>query len=540
MICMQRYYQNNNIQGIRETSTESFPEAFQSERNGGERMDQKDTQYILQMKNIVKTFPGVRALDHVNLNVRPGTVHALMGENGAGKSTLMKCLFGIYVPDSGEIVFRGEKVQFMNPKQALDHGVSMVHQELNQVPEISVMENIWMGRIPQNGLIVDDAKMYEDTKKIFENLDLQIDPREKIGHLSVSRRQMIEIAKAVSANAQIVVLDEPTSSLTETEVKHLFRIIGQLKKQGCGIIYISHKMEEILEISDDVTVMRDGQYIYSGLASEMNTDQLIALIVGRELINRFPEKVNSPQNEILLKVEHLKGLYGPTVTDATFELRKGEVLGISGLMGSRRTETVETIFGIRVKADGTIQKDGKVIGNYTARESIDNGFALITEDRRQSGIFSGLDIEFNSTIANIESYANCFGMIDKKKMIKDTGWVVDRLRVKTSSQKEKIGNLSGGNQQKVIMGRWLLINSQIMMLDEPTRGIDVGAKYEIYQLVMEYAAKGNGVIFISSEMPELLGITDRIMVMSNGRVAGIVDTETTSQEEILKLSAKYL
>ncbi len=502
-------------------------------------MDLKDT-YILQMKNIVKTFPGVRALDHVSLNVRPGTVHALMGENGAGKSTLMKCLFGIYIPDSGEIVFKGERVQFLNPKQALDHGVSMVHQELNQVPEISVMENIWMGRIPQNGIIVDDVKMYRDTKKIFENLDLQIDPREKIGHLSVSRRQMIEIAKAVSADAQIVVLDEPTSSLTETEVKHLFRIIGQLKKQGCGIIYISHKMEEILAISDDVTVMRDGQYIYSGRASEMNTDQLIALIVGRELTNRFPEKVNNPLNETLLKVEHLKGMYGPTVTDASFELRKGEVLGISGLMGSRRTETVETIFGIRMKADGTIQKDGKAIGNYSARESIDNGFALITEDRRQSGIFAGLDIEFNSTIANMESYANRFGIINRKKMMEDTGWVVDRLRVKTSSQKEKIGNLSGGNQQKVIMGRWLLINSQIMMLDEPTRGIDVGAKYEIYQLVMEYAEKGNGVIFISSEMPELLGITDRIMVMSNGQVAGIVETATTSQEEILKLSAQYL
>ena len=503
-------------------------------------MEKKDAQYILQMKNIVKTFPGVRALDGVHLNVRPGTVHALMGENGAGKSTLMKCLFGIYIPDSGEILFKGEKVQFMNPKQALDHGVSMVHQELNQVPEISVMENIWMGRIPKKGVIVDDSKMYEDTKKIFENLDLDIDPREKIGHLSVSRRQMIEIAKAVSADAKVVVLDEPTSSLTETEVKHLFRIIKQLKKQGCGIIYISHKMEEILEISEDVTVMRDGQFICTGPANGMNTDQLIALIVGRELTNRFPEKLNAPQDKALLKVENLKGLYGPTVTDASFELKKGEVLGISGLMGSRRTETVETIFGIRVRESGTIEKDGKIIGNHNARESIDHGFALITEDRRQSGIFAGLDIEFNSTIANMDHYANPLGVIDRKEMVKDTSWVIDRLRVKTSSQKEKIGNLSGGNQQKVIMGRWLLIDSQIMMLDEPTRGIDVGAKYEIYQLVMEYAAKGNGVIFISSEMPELLGITDRIMVMSNGRVAGIVETAATSQEEILKLSAKYL
>ena len=503
-------------------------------------MTEKEISYILQMKHIVKTFPGVKALDDVSLDVRPGTVHALMGENGAGKSTLMKCLFGIYIPDSGEIFFRGHKVQFTSPKQALDHGVSMVHQELNQVPETSVMENIWMGRMPKKGIVVDDNKMYEDTKRIFERLDLRIDPKEKIGHLSVSQRQMIEIAKAVSADAQIVVLDEPTSSLTEKEVDHLFRIIRTLKDQGCGIIYISHKMEEILKISDDVTVMRDGQYVYSGLASEMNTDQLIALIVGRELTNRFPKKISIPQEEILLSVENLKGMYGPTVTDASFSLRKGEILGISGLMGSRRTETVETIFGIRTLESGAMEKDGHRIGNHTTREAIDNGFALITEDRRQSGIFAGLSIEFNTTIANAGNYTNRFGVLDKKKMEQDTDWVIERLHVKTPSQKEKIGNLSGGNQQKVIMGRWLLIDSQVMMLDEPTRGIDVGAKYEIYQLVMEYAAKGNGVIFISSEMPELLGITDRIMVMSNGRVAGIVDTASTSQEEILRVSAQYL
>lgn len=503
-------------------------------------MTEKEIAYILQMKNIVKTFPGVKALDDVSLNVRPGTVHALMGENGAGKSTLMKCLFGIYIPDSGEIFFKGNKIQFTNPKQALDHGVSMVHQELNQVPETSVMENIWMGRMPKKGIVVDDGKMYEDTKCIFERLDMDIDPREKIRHLSVSQRQMIEIAKAVSADAQIVVLDEPTSSLTEKEVEHLFRIIKTLKEQGCGILYISHKMEEILKISDDVTVMRDGQYVYSGLATELNTDQLITLIVGRELTDRFPKKISVPQEEILLKVENLKGMYSPTVTDASFSLRKGEILGISGLMGSRRTETIETIFGIRTLESGVIEKDGHVIGNHTAREAIDNGFALITEDRRQSGIFSGLSIEFNTTIANVRHYTKHWGVLDKKKMEKDTDWVIERLHVKTPSQKEKIGNLSGGNQQKVIMGRWLLIDSQVMMLDEPTRGIDVGAKYEIYQLVMEYAAKGNGVIFISSEMPELLGITDRIMIMSNGRVAGIVDTASTFQEEILRLSAKYL
>lgn len=498
------------------------------------------TEYLLEMKDIVKIFPGVKALDKVNLNVKAGTVHALMGENGAGKSTLMKCLFGIYKPDGGEVYFKGEKVQFLNPKQALEHGVSMVHQELNQVPELSVMENIWLGRIPRKNLLVDDLKMYRDTENIFKDIQLLIDPKEKIGNLSVSQRQMIEIAKAVSANSKIIVLDEPTSSLTEAEVEHLFRIIAKLKEEGCGIIYISHKMEEILRISDDVTVMRDGRWIYSGESKNITTDELIALIVGRELTERFPEKISHPSDAVMLNVEHLKGCYAPAVKDASFTLRKGEILGIAGLMGACRTEVVETIFGIRTKLNGSIEKEGKKIVNPNARAAINNGFALITEDRRQSGIFEELDIEFNSTIANLKSYANVLGIIHEKKMKEDTQWVVERLKVKTPSQKEHIGNLSGGNQQKVILGRWLLMDSNIMMLDEPTRGIDVGAKFEIYQLVMEHAAKGNSVIFISSEMPELLGITDRIMVMSNGQVAGVVETKDTNQEEILKLSSKYL
>ena len=510
-----------------------------AEEEKGDEMEKNET-YLLQMKHIVKTFPGVKALDDVSLNLRPGTVHALMGENGAGKSTLMKCLFGIYIPDEGEILFNGAKVQFQNPKQALDNGVSMVHQELNQVPEMSVMENIWLGRMPMKGVVVDDAKMLQDTKAVFEKLELDIDPRAKIGTLSVSQRQMLEIAKAVSADAKIVVLDEPTSSLTEKEVEHLFKIIDSLREEGCGIVYISHKMEEILHISDDVTVMRDGQYIFSGSAKNMNTDQLIALIVGRELTNRFPEKKSRPTEEVLLQVNNLKGMYAPCVRDASFALYKGEILGIAGLMGSRRTETVETIFGIRTRADGTIEKDGTVIGNHNARESISNGFALVTEDRRESGIFSGLDIEFNATIANMHGYTNRFGVLDKKKMKQDTDWVIERMKVKTPSQKEKIGNLSGGNQQKVIMGRWLLVENDILMLDEPTRGIDVGAKYEIYQLMLEYAAKGKGVVFISSEMPELLGITDRIMVMSNGYVAGILKTAEATQEDILRLSARFL
>lgn len=496
-------------------------------------------EYLLEMRNVDKRFPGVHALQNITLKIRPGTVHALMGENGAGKSTLMKCLFGIYKMDSGEIVYQGRKVQFKNPRDALDQGVSMVHQELNQVPELSVMENIWLGRMPKKHGMVDDDRMYKDTQEIFKSIDLDIDPRTKINTLSVSQRQMIEIAKAVSCNAKIIILDEPTSSLTETEVEHLFRIINKLRDGGSSIIYISHKMEEILRISDDVTVMRDGQWIYTGPSSELDTDTLINLIVGRELTQRFPEKTNKPTEEVMLEVEHLKGEYQPTVKDASFTLRKGEILGIAGLMGSRRTEVVETIFGIRKRSGGTIKKENKLIENKSAKEAINNGFALVTEDRRQSGIFYELDLSFNSTIANLSSYSK-FGIINKKAIKKDADWVMKNLRVKAPSLKEKIGNLSGGNQQKVILGRWLLTNSKIMMLDEPTRGIDVGAKYEIYQLINDYASRGNSVIFISSEMPELLGVADRILVMSNGKVAGILDARTATQQDILRLAAKYL
>ncbi len=507
-------------------------------------MDQKNdsnsAQYILEMNGISKSFPGVKALDNVQLKIRPNSVHALMGENGAGKSTLMKCLFGIYQRDEGEIVFKGEAVEFRNPRQALDNGVSMVHQELNQVQDRSVMENIWLGRLPMKGIVVNSQKMYNDTKKILDNLSINIDPAEIISTLSVSQRQMVEIAKAVSCNAKILVLDEPTSSLTEAEVKHLFEIINNLRDNGCSIIYISHKMEEIFEISDDITVMRDGKWIHTGKSKDLDMDKLIALIVGRELTNRFPPKNTQPNNEVILHVNNLAGEYMPTVIDASFELKKGEILGVAGLMGSRRTEMVETIFGIRKRKGGAIKLNNKQIENRNAKESISNGFALLTEERRQSGIFPTLDITFNSMIANIDQYTNKFGVLNEKKIAKDTKWVIDALSVKTPNSKAKIQNLSGGNQQKVILGRWLLTEPTIMLLDEPTRGVDVGAKYDIYQLIIDCAEKDNAIIFISSEMPELLGISDRIMVMSNGRVAGIVDAKTATQEDLLRLAAKYL
>lgn len=504
-----------------------------------EELCNKDT-YLLEMNGICKSFPGVKALDEVNFKIRPYSVHALIGENGAGKSTLMKCLFGIYQEDGGEIIYKSQKVHFTNPRQALDNCVSMVHQELNQVQDRSVMENIWLGRFPMKGIVVDSKKMYNDTKKIFEDLNINIDPKAIIGTLSVSHRQMVEIAKAVSCHAKIIVFDEPTSSLTEVEVKHLFRIINKLRNEGCGIIYISHKLEEILEIADEVTVMRDGKWVHTGNCDNITIDNLIALIVGRELNNRFPPKKMRPSEEVILHVDNLSGEYMPTVIDASFDLKKGEILGVAGLMGSRRTETIETLFGIRTRKGGTIKLDDKIIKNSNARESKANGFALLTEERRHTGIFPTLDITFNSMIANIDNYTNKFGILNEKKIAEDTKWVIDALSVKTPDAKAKIQNLSGGNQQKVIMGRWLLTEPTVMLLDEPTRGVDVGAKYDIYQLIIECAEKGNAIVFISSEMPELLGISDRIMIMSNGRVAGIVDAKTTTQEELLRLASKYL
>ena len=500
----------------------------------------ENTNYLLVMDNISKEFPGVKALDGVNLKVRPYSVHALMGENGAGKSTLMKCLFGIYKKDGGKITFDGKEINFTSAKDALENGVSMVHQELNQVTQRNVLDNIWLGRFPMKGMFVDEKKMYDDTVKIFKDLDIEVDPRMKVADLSVSQRQMIEIAKAVSYNSKIIVMDEPTSSLTENEVQHLFRIINKLRDKGCGIVYISHKMEEIKEICDDITIMRDGKWVATDSVKDLTTDQIINMMVGRDLTNRFPPKDNEVK-EVILKVENLSALHQPSLKEASFELHKGEILGVAGLVGSKRTDIVETIFGMRERATGKIILNGKEVKNRTPGEAIKNGFALVTEERRATGIFSMLDIKVNSIVSNIDHYKNkLLGLLDNKKMVEDTKWVIDSMRVKTPSQSTSIGSLSGGNQQKVILGRWLLTEPDVLMLDEPTRGIDVGAKYEIYQLMIELAKKDKGIIMISSEMPELLGVTDRILVMSNGRVAGIVNTKETTQEEILALSAKYL
>ncbi len=494
---------------------------------------------LLEMRDICKSFPGVKALDNVSLTVRPGTVHALMGENGAGKSTLMKCLFGIYAKDSGSIVLDGKEIDFKSSKEALENGVAMVHQELNQALTRSVQDNLWLGRYPTvGGLMVSEGAMRRQTREIFDDLGVEVNPKAIMSTMPVSKRQMVEIAKAVSYKSKVIVFDEPTSSLTETEVEHLFRIINMLRDRGCGIIYISHKMEEILRISDDVTIMRDGTWVATKPAKELTMEEIIKLMVGRDLTNRFPPKDNAP-GDVILKVDGLSGKY-TRLKEATFQLRKGEILGIAGLDGSGRTEVLENLFGAMTKGSGSIKLHGREILNRSPREAIKNGFALITEERRATGIFGIRDVRENTVISNLKSYLIGGICLNERKMREDTDWAIDTMHIKTPSQKTQIRSLSGGNQQKVIIGRWLLTKPEVLLLDEPTRGIDVGAKYEIYQLIIDLAKDGKGVIMVSSEMPELLGVCDRILVMSGGRVAGEVDAKSTSQEEILTLAAKFV
>lgn len=491
------------------------------------------------MENIEKAFPGVKALDKVNLTVKAGTVHALMGENGAGKSTLMKCLFGVYSKDGGKIYLEGKEINFKNSKEALENGVAMVHQELNQALKRNVMDNMWLGRFPTvaKGVpITSEKKMYKATKEVFDKLEINVDPKTVMSRMPVSQRQMVEIAKAVSYNSKVIVFDEPTSSLTEEEVEHLFRIINMLRDQGCGIIYISHKMAEILRISDEVTIMRDGKWIATKEAKGLTTDEIIKLMVGRELTNLYPPKTNEI-GDVLLDVKDLSAMYSK-LRDVSFSARRGEILGVAGLDGSGRTELLENIFGVATRKSGKLTLDGKPIRNRNSRDSIKNGFALLTEERRATGIFSILNIRENATISSLGK-CRTGPLLSKKKLKKSTDWCIDSMRIKTPSQETKIRSLSGGNQQKVILGRWLLTEPTVLLLDEPTRGIDVGAKYEIYELIIDLAARGKTVIMVSSEMPELLGVCDRILVMSGGRLAGEVNAADTTQEEIMALAAKY-
>lgn len=499
----------------------------------------KDNDIILEIKELTKEFPGVKALDRVSLTLKRGTVHSLMGENGAGKSTLMKCLFGIYREDGGEIIFEGEKISYQNTKQALEAGVAMVQQELHQADDRSVMDNVWLGRYPMKyKVFVDHQKMYDDTKKIFDRLNINIDPLETIGKLSVSEKQMVEIAKAVSYNAKIIVFDEPTSSLTDAEIEKLFNIIFELREQGVGIIYISHKMDEIMKISDEITVLRDGKYISTDSVDNITINEIIRRMVGRPLTNMYPEKTNVPTEEITMEVQNLTATHTRLVDDVSFKVRKGEILGVAGLVGSGRSEVVETIFGIREKLTGDIFVNGELVDNKSPKDAIENKIALITEERRANGIFGILDLVENTAVASYKNYRSG-PFVSQTKMITDTQSNIIKFDVRTPGIHAKIQNLSGGNQQKVIIGRWLNTNPDILIMDEPTRGIDVGAKFEIYQIMIDLAKEGKSIIMISSEMPELIGVSDRIMVMSGGKVAKVLNTKDTNQEEIMEYATKY-
>jgi methyl-galactoside transport system ATP-binding protein len=498
---------------------------------------------VIEMRGISKSFPGVKALDNVSIEVRAGSVHALMGENGAGKSTLMKCLFGIYEPDEGQIMLAGKKMSFAGAKQALDAGISMIHQELHPIPFRSVMENIWLGRYPTRGIgpfsLINNKKMYRDTKALFEGLDMEIDPKVWVKNLSVSKIQSMEIAKAVSYDAKVIIMDEPTSSLTENEVKHLFSIIRKLRDEGRAIIYISHKMEEILEIADEVTIMRDGAVVGTYPSKELTTDLIIKRMVGRDLTHRFPPRENVP-GEVIFKVENFTSANPRSFKDVSFELRRGEVLGLGGLVGAQRTELVESIFGMRLLQRGKIFINGKEVSIKNPIQAKAHKIALLTEERRTTGIFPVLSVSDNTLIANISRYIGRFLLLDRRRGAKDVQKSVDSLRVKTPSAATLMQNLSGGNQQKVIVARWLLTEPDILILDEPTRGIDVGAKYEIYTIIADLAKRGKSIIMISSEMPELLGMSDRIMVMCEGRATGILDGKTATQERIMELATEFM
>lgn len=499
-------------------------------------------EYRLEMRGVSKSFPGVKALDGINLKVRPGTVHALMGENGAGKSTLMKCLFGIYKMDEGSILLDGQETVVADPDDALHKGLAMVHQELQPIPERSVGENMYCGRYPTKSFgpfkVIDHKKMYEETAKWLENVRMPYNPKAKLGSMSIAQMQSVEIAKAVSLNAKVVILDEPTSSLTDNEVEALFRIIRDLRSRGVSMIYISHKMAEIREIADDITIMRDGTYVGSWEIKDISDDEIVKQMVGRELTNIYPTNDNE-SGDIVLEVKNLCSIHERSFQNCSFTLRKGEILGFGGLVGAQRTELMEAIFGMRHIASGEIYKDGNKLNMKRPQDAIRNGIGMITEDRRGTGILGCLSIADNVSISSLDHYLDAGIKLNHKKiegLVQDN---VAKLSIKTPSSKTLIQSLSGGNQQKVIISRWLANNPDILIMDEPTRGIDVGAKYEIYQIMIDLAKQGKAIIMISSEMPELIGVSNRILVMCNGKITGEVSGNEATQERIMSFATQF-
>jgi inositol transport system ATP-binding protein len=492
--------------------------------------------FALEMKGISKSFPGVKALDDVSLSVKKGTVHALMGENGAGKSTLMKILAGIYKPDKGELFLKGNKVGFTNPRDALHYGISMIHQELSFISELTVADNIFLGREPCLGKskVINKKEQTVRALKLFNQYKIDLDPDKRMSALSVSDRQMIEIVKAVSNNADIIVMDEPTSAITEREVEKLFEIIKMLTSQGKSIIYISHKMDEIFKIADDITVLRDGCFIDSKPSAELNHDQLISLMVGRELKDVYQSK--TAKNEtVFMEVKNLtrKGSF----ENISFTVHQGEVIGIAGLVGAGRTEVVESIFGVYPPHSGEIYINQKKVVHKHPKQAINNGIALVTEDRKQTGLNLTGSVRDNITLVNLRKFAFFNNIISQKKENHVVDEQIQSLKIKTPNRNIAVKNLSGGNQQKIVIAKWLINNPDILILDEPTRGIDIGAKAQIYKIISDFASSGKSVIVISSEMPELFGICDRIIVMSEGQLTGEFTRKEFDQEKIMACCA---
>ncbi|MDY6351552.1 MAG: sugar ABC transporter ATP-binding protein [Lachnospiraceae bacterium] len=501
--------------------------------------EEKKEDIVLSIRGMCKSFGRNRVLDHINMDVKRGSIMGLMGENGAGKSTMMKCLFGTYQKDEGQIILDGKENNFSGPKEALENGIAMVHQELNQCLERSVVDNLFLGRYPKDSIgVIDEGRMKKEASELFRKLNMTVNLTQPMKRMSVSQRQMVEIAKAISYNSKIIVLDEPTSSLTMPEVEKLFKMMRALKDQGISIIYISHKMDEVFEICDEVSVLRDGSLVMTKDVHDTDMNELIAAMVGRSLDNRFPPVDNKP-GDVVLQVSHLSTKYAPYLKDVSFEVRKGEIFGLYGLVGAGRSELLETIFGVRTRASGRVYYNGKLMNFNSSKEAMEHGFAMITEERKANGLFLKGDITFNTTIANLNHYKSGPALSDPK-MTKATSNEITVMHTKTMGPEDMISNLSGGNQQKVIFGKWMERDPKVFMMDEPTRGIDVGAKYEIYELIIKMAKQGKTIIVVSSEMPEILGITNRIGVMSNGHLSGIVNTNETDQEELLRLSAKYL
>ncbi len=488
------------------------------------------------MQGITKRFPGVLALNDVQFKLRAGTVHSLMGENGAGKSTLMKILAGVYVLDAGQILLDGKPVSITDPRDGLAHGISMIHQELSFVPDMSAAENIYLGRELRNGAgLVSKKRMVEETQKVFDRWNININPATQMKDLSVAQAQMVEIAKAIAFGSRIIIMDEPTSAITDREVARLHEMINQLRKAGTAIIYITHKMDEVFAISDEITVFRDGTWVATENASNIDRNGLISLMVGRELTQLFP-KGEAEIGEVILEVEGLNR--GRQVKDVSFKVRRGEILGFAGLMGSGRTEVLETVFGIHAAESGTIKINGKEVKIREPYQAIEAGIGLLTEDRKKTGIMGVLSVRDNMSIASLNRFTS-MGVLRKPTLEQLCEEQRQALALKTPSLNQQIQNLSGGNQQKVLLSRWLLTDPDILIIDEPTRGIDVGAKSEIHRLMSKLAAQGKAIIMVSSEMPEILGMSDRVVVMCDGRLVGEVSRENATQENIMQLATQF-